>query len=287
MIELIDNQRATEFAPMEALDAPPIPHPESPFVSRDFDAVPIRELARPPRWRRVVERALAGSMLVVASPLLGLLALFVRVTSAGGAIYRQTRSGLGGREFEILKFRSMRQDAEDGVGAVWSTGDDPRVTWIGRVMRKTHLDELPQLWNIFRGDMAFVGPRPERPCIIGKVGPHVPGYRQRLAVLPGVTGLAQVNLDPDQSLLCVKRKFELDLEYIHTQSLWLDFCLLATTLIKMGCVPKRWATRLFGVRRVPQVHEDSFREIELEVVTSKAITPSAPALKEMSLQASS
>lgn len=203
--------------------------------------------------RRLGERVAAALLLVLVSPLLIVLASAVRLTSPGKVLYRQTRSGIGGRDFRILKFRSMVDNAEGSTGAVWASKDDPRVTVIGFWLRKLHLDELPQLVNIVRGDMAFVGPRPERPEIIRELEQQIPGYRYRLNGLPGVTGLAQVNLDPDESIHSVKRKFELDIEYLFNASPLLDLRIILTTLVKMTGIPKEFATSVMMVRRVPLV----------------------------------
>lgn len=203
--------------------------------------------------RRRIEQVAAAMLLVMASPVLFLLAIAVRLTSPGKVFYHQTRSGIGGRDFEILKFRSMVDNAEGSTGAVWASKDDPRVTMIGYWLRKLHLDELPQLVNIVRGDMAFVGPRPERPEIIRQLEREIPGYRYRLNGLPGVTGLAQVNLDPDESIHSVKRKFELDMEYLFNAAPLLDLRIILTTLVKMTGIPKEIATAVFMVRRIPLV----------------------------------
>lgn len=200
------------------------------------------------RWG---ERLLAVIGLLVLSPLLLLLAAVVRWTSPGKAFYWQERSGLHGRTFQILKLRTMFQDAEQWTGAVWAMEDDPRITLVGKILRKLHLDELPQLWNIAKGEMTLVGPRPERPSIIEELTQEIPGYRWRLAVLPGVTGLAQVNLPPDQTFDCVRRKLELDLEYVFTAEPWMDIRIVACTLLKMMAMPPDWATRLLGLYRDP------------------------------------
>ncbi|MGL4514615.1 MAG: sugar transferase [Lacipirellulaceae bacterium] len=203
--------------------------------------------------RRWVEPAVAAVALAMLSPVMLGLLLLVRGTSRGPAIYRQRRLGRNGRVFEILKLRSMTVDAENGTGAVWAEPNDPRVTPIGKWLRLLHLDELPQLWNIARGEMAFVGPRPERPEIAAELAVQIPGYGQRMAVLPGVTGLAQVNLAPDTTTDCVRRKLELDLEYVYTASLSLDVRLVACTLLKMTGMPRAMVANLALVRRIPRV----------------------------------
>jgi len=207
------------------------------------------------RWllKRWFERSLAAAGLVVASPLLLLLIVLVRRSSPGAAIYSQDRVGLCGRAFRMFKLRSMVENAEEWTGAVWAIENDPRVTPIGNFLRKFHLDELPQLWNIACGQMSFVGPRPERPQISEGLSEEIPGYQHRLTVLPGVTGLAQVNLSPDQTVGCVRRKIELDLEYIFTAEPSLDLRILGCTSLKMLGVPRETATKLLGVTRMPSV----------------------------------
>jgi lipopolysaccharide/colanic/teichoic acid biosynthesis glycosyltransferase len=171
----------------------------------------------------------------------------VKLTSRGPAFYSQFRLGLNGRPFRIYKIRTMRQDAERHSGACWSTRGDPRVTLLGRFLRKTHLDELPQLWNVLRGDMSLVGPRPERPEFVPTLERAIPGYRDRLLVRPGVTGLAQVRLEADTDLDSVRRKLLYDLEYVRTVSLWLDVRLVICTAFHMAGVPYRTLGRLFGL----------------------------------------
>jgi lipopolysaccharide/colanic/teichoic acid biosynthesis glycosyltransferase len=191
-------------------------------------------------------------MLASLSPLLIALFFAVRMTSRGPAVYRQLRSGRGGQPFTIYKFRSMVVDAEKGTGAVWATKNDPRVTPLGMWLRRLHLDELPQLLNIARGEMRFVGPRPERPEIVAELCGTISGYEQRLAVTPGLTGLAQVNLPPDETVDCVKRKFELDLEYISTASASLDLRLVFATALKMTGLPQPVVAAIAMVSRSPK-----------------------------------
>lgn len=211
------------------------------------------------RWKRGVDLVIAAALLVPAAPVIGLLVLLVRLTSKGPGIYRQTRVGKGGRTFVMYKIRSMAMDAEATTGVVWAGCNDPRVTPLGRVLRKLHLDELPQLWNVLQGEMSLVGPRPERPEIVPVLEGRIPGYRRRLAVAPGVTGLAQVNLPPDNDLNSVRRKLYLDLEYVREASLLLDLGLLLATFVRMFLFPQTMLNRLLGVhRRVPaHVCEDA------------------------------
>jgi lipopolysaccharide/colanic/teichoic acid biosynthesis glycosyltransferase len=165
------------------------------------------------------------------------LFVLVRLTSRGPAFYSQIRLGLGGRPYRIYKFRSMVLDSEAATGARWSTPGDPRVTPLGRILRATHLDELPQLWNVLRGEMSLVGPRPERPEFVVQLERAIPYYRERLTVRPGVTGLAQVQLPPDVDLRSVRRKVAYDLYYTRHMSLWLDLRLIASTAAGVLGVP--------------------------------------------------
>lgn len=220
-------------------------------MSDDRPAAPAVQ-ARP--WltgpaKGVLDRAAAAGLLVLLGPVLLVAAGLVKATSRGPALYTQTRVGLGGRPFRILKLRTMTHDAEAGTGATWAVPGDPRVTRVGRLLRKTHLDELPQLVNVLKGEMSLVGPRPERPEVIAAKGlaDRVPGYADRLAVRPGVTGLAQVWLPPDVGLDCVRRKLALDVHYIRNAGPWTDLALLACTSVKMvGLSPVPFA-RLFGL----------------------------------------
>src|SRR5262249_17904057 len=153
-----------------------------------------------------------GLVLLAPSAVLILYAMaLVRLTSRGSAIYRQTRLGLNGRPFTIYKIRTMYHDSERLTGPQWSRPGDPRVTPIGRILRATHIDELPQLWNVLRGEMSLVGPRPERPELAAGLERELPSYRDRLAVRPGVTGLAQVQLPPDTDVESVRRKLAYDI----------------------------------------------------------------------------
>jgi lipopolysaccharide/colanic/teichoic acid biosynthesis glycosyltransferase len=176
--------------------------------------------------KRASDVALAGAGLVASAPLWALFALAIKLEDGGPVFFRQERVGLGGRVFTALKFRSMRPDAEAGIGAVQAVERDPRVTRIGRFMRATAMDELPQLWNIFRGDMSFVGPRALRPGEIEAKSDglmerleDVPGFATRITVRPGLTGIAQVYASRD---LPRRHKFRYDRVYVQRRSWWLD-----------------------------------------------------------------
>src|SRR3954468_14427190 len=171
------------------------------------------EVAGYPPGKRAVDAALAAVLLVPAAPLILAAMALVKLTSRGPAIYTQVRAGLGGKPFTIYKIRTMARDCEARTGPVWSTGRDRRITPVGRFLRRSHLDELPQLWNVAMGDMSLVGPRPERPEFVAELERQVPHYRKRLLVPPGLTGLAQVQLPPDSDVEDVRRKLVFDLYY--------------------------------------------------------------------------
>ncbi|TWT54681.1 UDP-N-acetylgalactosamine-undecaprenyl-phosphate N-acetylgalactosaminephosphotransferase [Rubripirellula amarantea] len=201
--------------------------------------------------RKYVLDRLSGTVLLIAtSPLVLLLILLVKVTSRGPGLYRQERVGLNGSHFHILKLRSMRIDAEKGGKAVWCVKNDPRVTPLGRLLRKLHLDELPQLVNVARGEMSLVGPRPERPVICKELARQIPNYFNRNCVRPGVTGLAQINLPPDETVDDVRRKQILDLQYIEEVDSWLDLRILFATALRMFGVRGETVTRWMRLCRL-------------------------------------
>jgi lipopolysaccharide/colanic/teichoic acid biosynthesis glycosyltransferase len=195
-----------------------------------------------------LDRCLAAVLLVLTAPLMLLLAALVKLTSRGPAFYAQIRLGQDGQPFWLHKLRTMACDAER-AGPQWATPDDPRVTRLGAFLRKTHLDELPQLWNVLRGEMSVVGPRPERPEFVPSLAKAISGYRDRLAVKPGVTGLAQVRLPADTDLDSVRRKVAYDLYYIRHMSFWLDLRIILCTALKMAGVPFRVLAAIFRLPR--------------------------------------
>ncbi|MBY0374901.1 MAG: sugar transferase [Bryobacteraceae bacterium] len=168
--------------------------------------------------------------LVLTLPVMILVAIAVRLTSKGPALYSQTRTGLGGKPFKLYKFRSMRVDAEAKTGAVWATKDDPRITPIGKWLRKLRLDELPQFFNILKGEMSIVGPRPERPEFVRTLSEQIPFYQQRHCVKPGLTGWAQINYKYGDTIEDVKAKLEYDLYYIKHLNASLDFYIMFQTV---------------------------------------------------------
>jgi lipopolysaccharide/colanic/teichoic acid biosynthesis glycosyltransferase len=216
----------------------------------DAPRVTVTPRARSEILNRCVSVTLALIGLIVLSPLFAVIALAIKLTSPGPICYRQIRVGvdrrrtasggpalydrrtcdLGGEVFRIYKFRSMRVDAERESGAVWATVNDPRVTPLGRFMRKTRIDELPQLINVVRGDMNIVGPRPERPSFFGRLRETIPEYPLRQMARPGITGWAQVNHRYDACVDDVRRKVQLDLEYLEQQGLAEDLRIMLRTI---------------------------------------------------------
>jgi exopolysaccharide biosynthesis polyprenyl glycosylphosphotransferase len=187
-----------------------------------------------PAWeqstKRLFDFIVAMVIVVVGLPLWITLGVLVRLTSSGPAIYRQQRVGQHGRVFTMYKYRTMHDNAEAHTGPVWATEDDPRYTPIGRWLRKTRLDELPQLLNVLKGEMSLVGPRPERPFFVEKLTKKIPLYNRRHRVKPGITGWAQVKWRYDTSLEDVQQKVKYDLFYIENMSLRMDFKILFRTI---------------------------------------------------------
>lgn len=190
-----------------------------------------------PACKAVVEFMAALCLLVLAAPLILLAALLTKLSSRGPAIYSQIRLGHQGVPYTIYKIRTMAHQCEKWSGPQWSKAGDPRVTPLGQILRATHLDELPQLWNVLRGEMSLVGPRPERPEFIPYLERAIPHYRERLRVRPGVTGLAQVQLAADTDIKSVRRKLTYDLYYVQYMSPWLDARIVLCTLLTVCGVP--------------------------------------------------
>lgn len=219
------------------------------------DVVP-RE--RSDRLNRAVNLTIGVVALILLSPVFILAAIAIKLTSRGPIFYTQTRVGidrrgrrelairerrlqdLGGAAFTIYKFRSMYVNAEGKSGAVWATVNDPRVTPLGRFMRKFRIDELPQLINVINGDMNIVGPRPERPSIVARLREDIREYPLRQRVKPGITGLAQINLTYDSCLEDVRAKVRYDLEYIKRQSMAEDLLIMAKTVPTMVLKIRGW-----------------------------------------------
>ena len=179
--------------------------------------------------KRLFDIAASGLLLALTFPLIALFALLVRLDSKGPAFFRQRRVGLYGQPFTLLKLRSMRSDAESG-GAKWAERDDPRVTRVGRFIRKVRIDELPQVWTVLRGQMSFVGPRPEVPAFVDDLEDKLPFYAERHMVKPGITGWAQINYPYGASTEDARRKLEYDLYYAKNYTPFLDLLILLQTL---------------------------------------------------------
>jgi len=228
-------------------------------------------------WRRCVDLPVALCLAVLALPIIALALLLVRLTSQGPGIYKQVRLGLDGRPFTMYKIRSMRVDAEAATGAIWATRNDRRITSVGHFLRKTHLDELPQLFNVLKGDMVLVGPRPERPEFVTELEKRIDGYAYRLYVKPGLTGLAQLNYGVDIELNDVRKKLVFDFDYIENCSLGLDMRILFCTALNVFflCTPpvlkffgiyreagqSEWAAKLFPTRDAAPKDEDRLSKI--------------------------
>jgi Undecaprenyl-phosphate glucose phosphotransferase len=202
----------------------------------DLDGVPIINVNDVPLQgvnsfiKRIIDIGISGAALAVLAIPLGIISLVVKLTSQGPAFYRQERMGLDGKSFTIVKFRSMYDDAERDTGPVWAQASDPRVTPVGRFLRRSNLDELPQLWNVLRGDMSIVGPRPERPHFVAQFKHKIPQYMLRHKVKAGLTGWAQVNGWRGNTPL--EKRIEYDLYYIENWSVRLDLKIMWLTLIK-------------------------------------------------------
>ncbi|WP_020466278.1 sugar transferase [Singulisphaera acidiphila] len=202
------------------------------------------------RTKVIIDFLAALLLMIPAVPLILMAMILVRLTSKGPLIYTQTRVGHGGRLFTIFKIRTMHDNCEQVTGACWSVGNDPRITAVGLFLRRTHLDELPQLVNVLRGEMSLVGPRPERPEFVGQLEAVLPRYRERVAVRPGVTGLAQIQLPPDTDLTSVRRKLTCDLHYIEKMNLWLDLRITVCTALGLLGIPHATSCRVLGLPRL-------------------------------------
>lgn len=203
------------------------------------------------RVKRVLSRIAGFVTLFAATPVIVFCAVLVRLTSSGPAFYSQMRLGYCGRQFRIYKLRTMKYRCEDGTGAVWATSRDPRVTRLGRVLRRLHLDELPQLWNIASGEMCFVGHRPERPEIVEKLLEDIPNYNERLTIFPGLTGLSQVLQEADTGIESARIKLQNDLEYRRRECLSLDVRIVVGTALKILGVSRPTIARLLRLDSKP------------------------------------
>lgn len=216
-----------------------------------------------------IEMPITIGLLIVTAPFLLLFALLVRLTSRGPAIYSQMRLGQGGQPFRVYKIRSMVHECERTTGPRWSTKRDPRVLPIGRLIRFLHIDELPQLWNVLRGEMSLIGPRPERPEFVLKLDQAIPRYRERLRVRPGLTGFAQVQLPADCDLESVRLKLAYDLYYVDNMGFWFDARIFVSTILKMVGVPFRTLRFVFVLPAEPTVDAHYWKSVPASVALSK------------------
>lgn len=183
------------------------------------------------KFKRVMDYFLAILGLTISSPLLMVSAILIKMNSPGPAVYKQNRVGKDGKIFKIYKLRTMRVDAEKFTGAVWARKNDPRITIIGKILRKTHIDEIPQLINVLKGEMSIVGPRPERPEMVRDLKKLIRDYELRLLVKPGITGLAQVSNKYDETIADVKKKIKYDILYIKKMCWLIEMRILARTFV--------------------------------------------------------
>ena len=219
------------------------------------------------RIKRLLDIFVSLVLLIVTTPIMAVTALLIRLTSPGPILYRQERLGRDSQPFTLLKFRTMRADAEAQTGPTWATEDDPRITRLGKWLRKFRIDELPQLINVLRGEMSLVGPRPEREVFIRKLAEKIPFYAERLLVPPGVTGWAQVMLPYASSIEESRLKLQYDLYYIKHMSFFLDLYI----------VLKTFKTILFGRERVPAKHPRNEKAKTVAVKTEMLYFQSPPA----------
>lgn len=227
LIQFVGRPRseAAEAAPQELDDAVLFDEAALPVYLSHVLPSPLQQ-----GLKRGFDIAFSLLALIVLAPILALVAVAIKLTSPGPVFYRQQRVGRNGRLFTIYKCRSMKVDAESKTGPVLAQRNDDRTTPLGRILRATHIDEAPQFYNVLRGDMSIVGPRPERPCFVEAYNRHIPAYPQRHLVRPGITGLAQVNAG---YLSHAYVKLHYDLEYVYNHNVWRDICILFKTPVSV------------------------------------------------------
>jgi Sugar transferases involved in lipopolysaccharide synthesis len=181
--------------------------------------------------KKALDLSIAGIGIVMSAPAIIFTAIVIKIVSPGPVFFKQERMGWGGKPFYIYKLRTMRVDAEKISGPMWAQEDDPRLIRFGKLIRKMHIDELPQLFNVLKGDMSIVGPRPERPVFVEKLSKEISDYRKRMNVRPGITGLAQVWHKYDETIMDVRKKVKYDLLYIKEMCLMVDLRILLRTIL--------------------------------------------------------
>ena len=236
------------------------------------------------QYKYFLERVIAAILLVPSIPVILFCGLLVRLNSPGPAIYRQQRVGMRGKEFVMLKIRTMAVDAESKSGPRWSTNNDPRINRLGRWLRFLHLDELPQLINVVKGDMTLVGPRPERPDFVNILNEYVDSYTERLVVKPGITGLAQIYLPPDETVDCVRKKICFDRAYIDLASPLLDLQIWFCTFVRVFGFRRGKGPKWIGldkrfrnvIRKCENMQEDEESSGEFDLASLTATTSEIP-----------
>jgi lipopolysaccharide/colanic/teichoic acid biosynthesis glycosyltransferase len=247
------HMNASQVQRVEAVGHPTLLLRDVPAQLRQSWYLPVKVM---------IEWIAALILLPLAAGIVTFFALLVKIESPGPAFYKQRRVGRGGGAFWIYKLRSMKHDCEQGTGAVWSSGkEDPRVTRIGRFLRDTHLDELPQLWNVLKLEMSLIGPRPERPELIASLEQDVPHYRDRLLVKPGLTGLAQMQLPPDSDVQSVKKKLAYDRYYVQQISFLADVRIMLCTALYMCGALSHSLGQLLVKRYGKEVERDYLLEL--------------------------
>ncbi len=242
------------------------------LVSEIVTGTPPGRSTRKVRYNRVkamLDIGLSSVLLLLASPFILLCMIAVRLGSKGSPLYSQKRLGSCGRIFSIYKIRTMYEDSEQHHGPMWSGPGDPRVTPLGRILRATHLDELPQLLNVARGDMSLIGPRPERPEIAAQLERCLSSYGDRLRVRPGLSGLAQVLQGPDTSLHGVQTKLRYDLYYLENQGVWLDLRIALATLFHLVRIPGSIVAQVFRFPFYAQLPTEAIAQEESIAVSSR------------------
>ncbi len=229
-----NNKYLTEITPLPVTpQTTRAPEPSTLFLLLSGLSGVIVRFARKrfEEFKRLVDIILSVLGLFVLSPIIILSALLIKLTSSGPVVYRQDRMGKNGLIFKIYKLRTMYQDAEKYTGVVWAKKNDPRITPVGRMLRKMHIDELPQLLNVLKGEMSIVGPRPERPELVRDLKTVIRDYEKRLQVKPGITGMAQVWHKYDETIQDVKKKIKFYLLYIRRMCFLADLRILASTVV--------------------------------------------------------
>jgi len=229
------DQIAELSAPLSSKPRSHAPEPSTLFLLMSGMGGIIISFARRSfaQFKRGLDLSIAAVGLTITSPLLAFLGILIKLDSKGSIIYRQNRVGMNGKVFRIFKLRTMRSDAEKYTGAVWASENDSRVTRLGKILRKTHLDEIPQLFNVVKGEMSIVGPRPERPEIVRDLKTAICDYEKRLNVQPGITGLAQVRHKYDETIADVKKKIKYDIFYIKKMCWLVEMRIIAQTFVVM------------------------------------------------------